>query len=233
MRRLGKLVVVCLLCSFAFPVFAEKSESPRILKDRPRVFLGPYNDLAIDHYYYGLGYSRYGYASYRPLLFHGYVAPGRSSVSFAVGSDGYMGTSFSTSNFIQGTPLIYSLSSSWERGETWWTGQDYDLNTISAALMWANETTSITLGVDVSELRIDEQSSRRAEQPRVDGGLTMDDLPFRREYNSDIDYQSVNFGVSHRIGDHAHLFFSVGEDVFDRDRVSIGLNHRLWDRVLR
>lgn len=229
MNRLGKLVVVCLLCSFVFPVVAKESDSPRILKDRPRVFLGPYNDRAIDHYYYG--YPRTGYYShlYSPLDFYGPMIPSRSSVSFAMGTDGYMGASFSTSQQIQGTNVLFSLSSRWEEGDAWYLpGYRYSQRIISPRFSWSNENTFISVGVDVGDYKFSKKDRNRMEQPRV---VQMNASPFldaNEDFSYETEIESFHVTLGHKFGNLGEIYLSAYQDDNGHDSLTAGLSRTLY-----
>jgi len=163
-------------------------------------------------------------------MYLGPVVPGRSSVSFAVGSDGYMGTAFSTAERIKGTNIIYSVSASWEKGNSYYSGQDYEMSSISPSLSWSNGTTSLFLAVNISELNLDTNSVSRKVRPRVDTGTRMSRMPLTRDRNRTLEYESINLGLSQRSGERGYIFLNVGEDMFGNDNLGIGLSHRIWDR---
>ena len=168
MNRVRLMLVVCLLFGMAFPLAAAEPATPRVLKERPRVFLGPYNDRAIKHYYYGYPGMAYYSHLYSPLDSYGPMIPGRSSVSFAMGSDGYMGASFSTTQQIRGTNVLFSLSSRWEEGDAWYLpGYRYSQSIVSPRFSWSNENTFISVGVEVGDYKFSKKERNRMEQPRV------------------------------------------------------------------
>jgi hypothetical protein len=226
-----RYLLLGLLGGFCSGLLGAETNATRQVQERPRVFRGPYNEAVLGNQYYStsmFGYRGYYSPFYSPLMFLGPVMPGRSMVSFAAGSDGYIGTAFSTSDFIEGTNLLYSLSASWEQGETWF-GQDYQLSTISPSLSWSNGTTSIFLGFEMSELSMDSAPVVPRARPRVDTDPLRSSIPLTRDRNPTMEFESLNAGLSQRIGDSMQVFLSVGEDAFRGDDLSMGLSHQLWD----
>jgi hypothetical protein len=207
---------------------------PVLQQERPRVFRGPYNDVVLDNYYYSPSAFLYpGYYSsyYSPLMVFGPLAPGRSSISFSIGSDGYMGTSYQTSQWIPGTEILFSLSATYEKGELYYSPFDYDLSRISPGFSWSNGRTSLFLGFEFSELTLEGNDKKLKPRPRVntgsplkspaEGGPTVDDLVFVN--------RSINVGLSQQIGDHSSIYLSVGDDIFNNHATSLGFSHRMFD----
>ena len=157
----------------------------------------------------------------------GPTIPGRSSISVAVGSDGYRGTSFSTSERIKGTDLVFSLAARWEQGEWFYSDLDYELSTISPSLSWSNGTTSVFLGVEISEFGLSSNQQPRV-RPRIDSGPFKSAAQMNRSSRSDFEYSAINLGVTLPILDNTQLFFSAGDHFFNQGG-SIGMFHRLDD----
>ncbi|MDG2170523.1 MAG: hypothetical protein P8L44_21650 [Opitutales bacterium] len=230
MNRVRLLLVVCLLFGMAFPLAAEEPATPRVLKERPRVFLGPYNDRAIKHYYYG--YPRMAYYShlYSPLDSYGPMIPGRSSVSFAAGSDGYMGASFSTTQQIRGTNLLFSLNSRWEEGDAWYLpGYRYSQNIISPRFSWSNENTFISVGVDVGEYKFSKKDRNRMEQPRVVQMNTSPLLDTHEAFSYQTEIESFNVTLGHKLGNLGEIFLSAYQDDNGHDSLSAGVRRRIYE----
>ncbi|MCB1120635.1 MAG: hypothetical protein KJT03_03730 [Verrucomicrobiae bacterium] len=227
---------ILFLFSWAIHVFATEQESatePSV--ERPRIYRGPYKESIIDDSYYATRYFGYpGYHYYpfsRSLLYAGPVMPGHSMVSFAVGSDGYMGTSFSTSNWIEGTNLVYSLSASWEKGETWFTGRDYEMTTISPSLSWSNGPTSLFLGVDLTDISLDNMSAGAKDRPRVNSGPLTSEAFVRNNDKTSLELESVYLGLSQQIGDNSFISLTVGQSDFDHGLMGSNTTSREWKRV--
>lgn len=234
MNRISSTVLISLLFIGICGMQAEDLVEMVAVKERPRVYRGPYNETVINSHYYGypyLGLSSYYNPLFSPLMYMGYAPPGRSSVTFAVGSDGYVGTAFSTSERIKGTNLVYSLSASWEKGESWYPGYDYQVTTISPSLMWSNENMSLYLGFEFSDLSLEDNGSPLKDRPRVGTGPYRSSMPLTRDLNPHFDYNSINLGLNHRLGDRSNLYINAGnrDDFFGGDSVSLGLSHRLMD----
>lgn len=213
-------------------LLANKSVEAQVPPERPRVYRGPYNDTVIRSHYYSspiFGYSSYYYPFYSPLMMMGPIIPGRTSVTFAAGSNGYMGAGFTTSDRIKGTNLIYSLSSSWEKGEGWYSGYDYKRSSISPSIQWSNETTSLFLGFDFSELTLEDTRVLQKPRPRVDRGYSRPGIPLGGELNSVMEFNSAHVGLTHSLGDHAQLFISVSEDDWGKDPFFPGMRGRLYE----
>ncbi len=223
MRKVRVLLVACLSVGFLLPAHAEESANPRVHKERPRVFLGPYNDRAIDHYYYGYPRTAYYSHLYSPLDFYGPMIPGRSSVSFAMGSDGYRGASFSTTQQIRGTNVLFSLSSRWEEGDAWYLpGYRYSQHIISPRFSWSNENTYISVGVDVGEYKF-----AKKEQPRVNR-MVESPLVDVEDFSYDTEIESLNVALSHRLGKLGELYFSAYKDDDGNDSLSAGMRGTLY-----
>lgn len=206
------------------------------VKERPRLYRGPYNAGIIDSFHYGgyYGYSSLFYPLYSPLGYYGPTYPGRSTVTFAVGSDGYVGTSFSTSDRIKGTSILYGLSASWEQGgNDFFPGSKYSLSRISPSLSWSNGRTSVFVAAEFSEYSMDRNSRTLKKRPRVDAGPLRSDDRLERERDSVSDFTSVHAGLSQQIGDSMSVYLSVGEDMFDTNQLSLGISDRLFDLGFR
>lgn len=220
---------------------ADEIETEPLLKERPRLFRGPYNDGIIDSFYYGgyyggfRGYQSLLYPYFSPLGLNAPIYPGRSTVTFAVGSDGYIGTSFSTSERIEGTNIVYGLSASWEQGENYFfPGYDYRLSRISPSLSWSNGRTSIFLSADFSEYSVDRNSRNQKERPRIENsGPLRSPRDYERVSEDLSDFSSVNVALSQRIGDSMSVYMNVGEDIFDTDQLSLGMSNRFFDLGFR
>lgn len=226
----SRLLSILLCGMFVIPagglLAAGPMESPA-LKERPRIYRGPYKEDLLHSRYFPslfLGYGGFHAPFFSPLSFMGYVPPGRSMVTFAVGSDGYRGTSFSTSDWIEGTRLLYSLSASWEKGETWYSGQDFERTTISPGLSWSNGTTSLFFGVDLTEVSFDTTPVTAREQPRVDPGPLSSQAFLHNEPHPSLELESVHLGLSQQIGDNTFISLSVGQNDFDRDGFGAGMD---------
>ena len=222
-----------LLASFLVSVGLTAGEAnPEALKERPRVFRGPYKDVVLDPFLYSPAYYSHS-PVYFPLvspLMYQPVIPGRSSVSFAVGSDGYRGIGFTTSERIKGTNVLFSLSASWEEGEYWWyPGYRYNRRLISPGFSWSNGNTSLYVGVDLSELSLEEKVSGRKAQPRVNRPVHLPEIPLTRDAGFELDADSVHVGISHRLGNIAELYFSASQDDWGEDHLSVGLRGRLYE----
>ena len=229
MSRIRLLLLACICIGTLYPLAADETEQPPILKERPRVFLGPYNDLALDHYYYG--YPRIGYYSpfFSPLGFYEPMIPGRSTVSFAVGSDGYRGASFSTTQAIKGTNVLFSLSSRWEEGDAWYLpGYHYSQHLISPRFSWSNENTFISVGVDVGEYQFSKKEQGRLEQPRVNRGVESPLVVKEHDFSYETEIESVNLALSHRLGNLGELLFTVSKDDYGNDSLSTGIRRTLY-----
>ncbi|MDA0347444.1 MAG: hypothetical protein O3C43_02205 [Verrucomicrobia bacterium] len=233
MPRIKQLIFLLSFLSISVCLFGE-SLTRSELQERPRVFRGPYNDVVLDNYYYSPAAFLYpGYHSpyYSPLMVFGPLAPGRSSISFSAGSDGYMGTSFQTSQWIPGTEILFSLSSNYEKGELYYSPYDYDISRISPGFSWTNGRTSLFLGFEFSELSLEAKDKKLKARPRVNTGSplkspseespTVDDLVF--------DNRSVSVGLSQQIGDHSSIYLSVSDDMFNSHATSLGFSHRMFD----
>ena len=232
----SKYIVLFCLTVLGAGAFGAETVEAETQKERPRLYRGPYNQAVFDNYYYGLsplGYRGFYMPYFSPLMYSGPIMPGRSSVTFAVGSDGYMGTAFSTAEQIKGTNIIYALSASWEQGEDYFYRGDYQLTTISPSLSWANENTSIFLGFEMSELSLENRPDSQKLRPRVDTSLVRNNKPPSRVSNSKFDYQSIYAGLNQRIGDRTNLYISVGEDFYGKNDLGLGVSHRLWDSSSR
>ena len=230
MNKVRFLLVACLCVGFILPTHAEESVNPRVLKERPRVFLGPYNDLAIDHYYYGSSRSSYYSPLFSPLSYYGPMIPGRSTVSFAVGSDGYRGASFSTTQALRGTNVLFSLSSRWEEGDAWYfPGYRYSQHIISPRFSWSNENTYISVGVDVGEYKFSPKESGRKEQPRVNRGVESPLAIEANDFSYETEIESLNVALSHRLGNLGELYISAYKDDDGNDSLQTGIRRRIYE----
>ena len=233
MLRFKSLILLLSFLGLSAALLGESTTRPE-LKERPRVFLGPYSDVILNNYYYSptaFLYPGYHTPNYSSLMYYGPLAPGRSSISFSAGSEGYMGTSYRTSQWIPGTEILFSLSTSYEKGELYYSPFDYVLSTISPSLSWSNGRTSLFLGFEFSEMSLKANDKKLKARPRVNTGSplksssekspTIDDLVF--------DNRSINVGLSQQIGDHSSIYLSLSDDIFDNQATSLGFSHRMFD----
>ena len=233
MPRFKQIILFVPFLSLSVALFGEsltKSE----LKERPRVFRGPYNDVVLNNYYYSPSAFLYrGYYSpyYSPMMVFGPTAPGRSSISFSAGSNGYMGTSFQSSQWIPGTEILFSLSSSYEKGELYYSPFDYDISRISPSFSWSNGRTSLFLGFEFSEMSLEPNDKKLKARPRVNTGSPLKSRSEERPAVDDLvfDNRSVTVGLSQQIGDHSSIYLSLSDDIFDSHATSLGFSHRLFD----
>ena len=234
MPRAKQVVLLCVMLFGFISLLGEKVADERTAKERPRIYRGPYNETVLRSQYYSssfFGCGGYYPSFYSPLMFLGPVVPVRSTVSFAVGSDGYVGTAFSTADVIKGTNIIYSLSASWEKGESYYLGRDYQMSTISPALSWSNGKTSLFLSVNISELNFDNKSGPLKSRPRVNTGPLRPGIPLARGRSPDLNFESINLGLSQRIWDNALFSIHLGEDVFGSDHLGVGFSQSVWQRT--
>lgn len=205
----------------------EESNEATPSKERPRLYLGPYNPAVIDSFYYGslaFGISPYYYHFYRPLAFMGPVYPGTSSITVAVGSNGYFGTGFTTADRIKGTNIIYSLSASWEKGELYYPGHEYRSSTIAPSFFWSNENTSLYLGFEFSEMKIDRRAEQPRVRPRVNDGPLKPGTRTAREVSHANEFESVNLGLTQRLWDFASFSVGVSDTTMDFDGLPRGFS---------
>ena len=236
MAAFRKWVLLSLCLGVSSLMQAQELVEELTVKERPRLYRGPYNDGIIDSFYYGgyYGYSSLFYPFYSPLGYYGPTYPGRSTVTFAVGSDGYVGTSFSTSDRIKGTNIVYGISASWEQGEHYYfPGSEYSLSRISPSLSWSNGRTSIFVAAEFSEYSMDRKSRTLKDRPRVDTGLLHSADRLERERDSVTDFKSVHAGLSQQIGDSMSIYLGISEDMFDTNQLSLGISDRFYDLGIR
>lgn len=230
MSRLRKLLVWASLLFLFVPMTVQGDNEETTPQERPRVYLGPYNDRALNRYYYG--HPGLAYTSYFPSPL-GYVVPhvpGRSSVTFAVGSDGYRGASFSTTQALQGTQVLFSLDSRWEEGDAWYLpGYRFRRNVISPRLSWSNQNTSISVGVDIGDYKLTRKHRARTDQPRVERLAATPMLLGEADYGYETELESVNVVLSQRLGNLGELYLSASKDDFGNDSLSAGIHRRLYE----
>jgi len=186
------------------------------LMERPRLYRGPFNSSYLDSMYYhpyafGRGYWPYGYGWYSQG-----IIPGRNSIWFAAGSDGYMGAGFTTTKFYPEQGITLALSASWEKGEhPWFNDLDYDAFTLSPSLQWGNENMSFFVGMDYTEMNYRGQSTRpRVVTPYIN---TVPETPIEPAWSAESDrLKEFNVGVRGRVNDLLDVGVSVSDGDFNR-----------------
>lgn len=229
MNRANKFLVLGVLVAAGSSLVGEQPTETKELKERPRVFLGPYNEVAIDHYYYG--YPRYAHYSpfFTPLNFYGPLIPGRSSITFSVGSDGYRGAAFATTQQLEGTNILFSLNTRLEEGDLWYL-PDYSFkeSVISPSFSWSNENTFVSVGFDIGERKIEPKEVTRKEQPRVQRINESPVLKSGRPIDYESEYESINVSLGHRFGNLGEIFISAHRGDDGRDYWTTGLSRKIY-----
>ena len=213
-----KTVTLCLVGFTATIGSAEEAQDSRPQpKERPRLGdnfqkhqLSPYQHRYRLHRYFYDPYFTYpasywGMSSLRFDALYGFLpAPGRTQLSVSLGSDDYFGTSISHTNYLSKKHnILYNVTALWETGETWWSGQDFESFTIAPSLFWSNENTSVYLGFEHTETRLDPITYYRSMDRRL-REANQADSPSASSSKWEID--RMNVGIDRKVND----FFTIG-----------------------